>query len=66
MPRGSIAEDDPLALAQRRVWEAQKIVAEQKGGSLGFALPEPERPTPCKRWQPLSPICACSWSIATP
>jgi hypothetical protein len=31
MPRGSIVvDDDPLALAQRRVWEAQKIVAEQK------------------------------------
>ena len=31
MPRGSIeADDDPLALVQRRVWEAQKIVAEQK------------------------------------
>ena len=30
-PRGSIvADDDPLALAQRRVWDAQKVVAEQK------------------------------------
>jgi hypothetical protein len=30
-PRGGIVvDDDPLALAQRRVWEAQKIVAEQK------------------------------------
>ena len=29
--RGSIvADDDPLALAQRRVWDAQKVVAEQK------------------------------------
>jgi hypothetical protein len=25
-----LADDDPLALAQRRVWEAQTIVAEQK------------------------------------
>jgi hypothetical protein len=25
-----LADDDPLALAQRRVWDAQKIVAEQK------------------------------------
>jgi hypothetical protein len=25
-----MADDDPLALAQRRVWDAQKIVAEQK------------------------------------
>jgi hypothetical protein len=25
-----VADDDPLALAQRRVWDAQKIVAEQK------------------------------------
>ena len=25
-----MANDDPLALAQRRVWDAQKIVAEQK------------------------------------
>jgi hypothetical protein len=31
MPYGSIvADDDPLALVKRRVWEAQKIVAEQK------------------------------------
>jgi hypothetical protein len=30
-PRGStVADDDPLALAQRRVWDAQKVVAEQK------------------------------------
>jgi hypothetical protein len=25
-----MTDDDPLALAQRRVWDAQKIVAEQK------------------------------------
>jgi hypothetical protein len=25
-----MADDDPLTLAQRRVWDAQKIVAEQK------------------------------------
>ena len=25
-----VADDDPLALAQRRVWDAQEIVAEQK------------------------------------
>jgi hypothetical protein len=30
-PRGSIvADDDPLALAQRHVWDAQKTVAEKK------------------------------------
>ena len=25
-----VTDDDPLALAQRRVWDAQEIVAEQK------------------------------------
>jgi hypothetical protein len=38
----------------------------RKGGSLGFALPELERPTQCKRCRPLSPICDCSRNIATP
>jgi hypothetical protein len=31
-----MADDDPLALAQRRVWEAQKIVAEQKRRIAGL------------------------------
>jgi hypothetical protein len=34
--RGSIVADDPLALAQRRVWDAQKIVAEQKRRIAGL------------------------------
>jgi hypothetical protein len=29
-PNSIMADDDPLALAQRRVWDAQKVVAEQK------------------------------------
>ena len=31
-----MADDDPLALAQRRVWEAQKVVAEQKRQIAGL------------------------------
>jgi hypothetical protein len=35
--RGSIvADDEPLGLAQRRVWDAQKIVAEQKRRIAGL------------------------------
>jgi hypothetical protein len=35
------ADDDPVALVQRRVWEAQKIVAGQKRRiALAFALLE--------------------------
>ena len=36
-PRGSmLADDDPLALAQRRVWDAQKVVAQQKRRIAGL------------------------------
>ena len=38
----------------------------RKDGSLAFALPEPRRSTRCKCCQPFSPICDCSWNIATP
>ena len=31
-----MADDDPLTLAQRRVWGAQKIVAEQKTRIAGL------------------------------
>jgi hypothetical protein len=31
-------DDDPLALAQRRVWGAQKIVAEQKRRIAGLRI----------------------------
>ena len=31
-----MADDDPFALAERRVWDAQKIVAEQKGRIAGL------------------------------
>ena len=31
-----VADDDPLALAQRRVWDAQKVVAEQKRRIAGL------------------------------
>ena len=31
-----VADDDPLALAQRRVWDAQKVVAEQKKRIAGL------------------------------
>ena len=35
-PYSIIVDDDPLALAQRRVWDAQKIVAEQKRRIAGL------------------------------
>ena len=36
-PRDSmLADDDPLALAQRRVWDAQKVVAQQKRRIAGL------------------------------
>lgn len=31
-----LADDDPLALAQRRVWDAQKVVAQQKRRIAGL------------------------------
>ena len=31
-----MGDDDPLALAQRRVWEAQRVVAEQKKQIAGL------------------------------
>ena len=31
-----MVDDDPLALAQRRVWDAQKVVAEQKRRIAGL------------------------------
>ena len=31
-----MADDDPLALAQRRVWDTQKVVAEQKKRIAGL------------------------------
>ena len=33
-----MADDDPLALAQRRVWDAQKVVAEQKRRIAGLRI----------------------------
>jgi hypothetical protein len=35
-PYSIMVDDDPLALAQRRVWDAQKIVAEQKRRIAGL------------------------------
>jgi hypothetical protein len=35
----TVADDEPLALVQRRVWEAQKIVAEQKTRIVVFDPP---------------------------
>ena len=31
-----MVDDDPLALAQRRVWDAQKVVAEQERRIAGL------------------------------
>jgi hypothetical protein len=49
-----VVDDDPVALAQRRVWEAQQIVGEQKGRSLAFALLELRHSMPHKPRQLLT------------
>ena len=35
-PYSIMVDDDPLALAQRRIWDAQKIVSEQKRRIAGL------------------------------
>jgi hypothetical protein len=43
----------------------KKSSRNRRGGSPAFALPEPVHSKPCKRCQPLSPICGCLPNIAT-
>ena len=65
-PRGSIVvDDDPLALAQRRVGRHKRSSRNRKGRSLAFALLELRHSRPRKRCQLLSPISDCSRNIAT-
>ena len=61
-----MVDDDPLALAQRRVWDAQKIVAEQKRQIAGLRAVGASTLDAVQVLSAFSPTCDCSRNIASP
>ena len=61
-----MVDDDPLALAQRRIWDAQKIVAEQKRRIAGLRAVGASTLDAVQALSAFESNLRCSRNIATP